>query len=762
MQILGKILLSAALECTNKHYEQVRDMVCIGMIRVLYIDDEYLLLDLVKDSLSVPNELTVETAISPQEGLSMLREGGYDAIISDYQIPQMTGIQLLAKLRSEGCDLPFILFTGRGREEVVIEAYRLGADGYVQKGGDAASQFTELEQVLRRAISKHRAVKASVESEEKFRGIFDSAGDSFFVNALDGRFLEVNEAACAFLGRRKQDLLTLSIDDINSDELRATRQHWDWLQPHAPPVVVEIAHSTPAGPVPMELSISSISLGGRRAVLSIARDISGRRAVERSLAESERQLAALMSNLPGMAYRCRNDADWTMEFVSDGCLELTGFRPEQLLNNRDLSYDDLILPEDRDIVWKGVQDGVQKEGPYRLTYRIRTAEGRTKWVWEQGRRESSPIHENGVLEGLIVDISDRMEALEELRTSRLRLELALDVARVVYWEYDPEADQFVLDDHFYSMYGTDSAHEGTRISPDEYLKRFVHPEDWQKVEPILKMRKELIQKDTRITVEHRVIRRGGQIRHILVRTSTVYEGAGRRRVMGANQDITELKMAEEGMRAANTKLGLLSSVTRHDISNQLMVMEGNIRLMRKGGLDPHQAERLEKLQTSVRTINHQINFTKEYQEMGSAAPSWQEVRDAVMSLPEAVEVSSLRISPDVGRLSVYADPMFPKVFRNLLENSLRYAYRPASVRISCAESGKELLLVFEDDGPGVERSEKELIFEKGHGRGTGLGLFLSREILAITGITILENGEQGKGARFEMRVPQQCYRFSAE
>jgi PAS domain S-box-containing protein len=736
-------------------------MVTVGMIRVLYIDDEYLLLDLVKDSLSIPDELTVETAISPQEGLAMLKEGGYDAIISDYQIPQMTGIQLLTKLRSEGCDLPFILFTGRGREDVVIEAYRLGADGYVQKGGDAASQFTELEQVLRQAISKYRAVKASAASEEKFRGIFDSAGDAFFVNALDGRFLEANEAACRFLGREKEELLRLSIDDIHSEELRATRQHWDWLQPRRPPVVIEVQHSTPSGPVPTELSLSSIELGGRRAVLSIARDISGRRAVERSLAESERQLAALMSNLPGMAYRCRNDEQWTMEFVSDGCLELTGYRPEQLLSNRDLSYADLILAEDQKVVWDGVQDGVQREGPYRLTYRIRTAAGKVKWVWEQGRRETSPGHVNGVLEGLIVDISDRMEALEELRTSRLRLELALDVARVVYWEYDPVSDVFAFDNQFYELYGTDSAREGMTMSPEEYVRRFVVPEDGEKVAPLLKEKWDLIQRGERITAEHRIRRPDGQIRHMLARAALTKEG-GRMRIMGANQDITELKMAEESVRTANAKLGLLASVTRHDISNQLMIMEGNIRLMRKQGLDPHQAERLEKLQNSVRTINHQISFTKEYQEMGSASPSWQEVRAAILSLPEAAEVSSLRISPEVARLSVYADPMFPKVFRNLLENSLRYAYRPTAVRISCREDGKGLALVFEDDGPGVEKAEKELIFEKGHGKGTGLGLFLSREILAITGVTILENGEQAKGARFEMRVPRQCYRFAAE
>ena len=731
------------------------------MIRVLYIDDEYLLLDLVKDSLSIPDELIVETTISPQAGLTMLSEGGFDAIICDYQMPLMSGIDLLTKVRASGCDLPFILFTGRGREEVVIEAYRLGADAYVQKGGDAASQFTELEKILRQAVLKYRAEKSSLASEKKFRNIFDRAGDAFFVNALDGSFLEVNEAACVYLGRSKEELLTLNLDDIHSEQLRATRQHWDWLREKAPPLVLEIEHAACAGTrQPSEISISRIELEGRPAVLSIARDISARRAVERSLAESERQLAALMSNLPGMAYRCRNDEDWTMEFVSDGCTDLTGYRPEQLIHNREVGYADLILPEDRAIVWEGVQDGIQGEGPFCLTYRIRTAEGRVRWVWEQGRRGPSPLFENGVLEGLIVDISERMQAQEELGASRLKMALALDLARMASWEYDPATDEYHYDDGFFTIYGAKPSEVPMPISSEHYLREFVLPKDRATVRRLMSERLEGERRDGVVQVEHRVLSRNGEVRHILVRSAVELSLEGEvRRVYGADQDITELKMAEEGMRMANAKLSLLNSITRHDIANQLMVMEGNVRLMQRHLPDRYVMERLEKLQASLQTIQHQINFAKEYQEMGSAAPGWQSLQECVLALPEAKEVGSLQLSAKAARLSIFADPMLPKVFRNLLENSGRYAHRPTAVRIVCREEGGDLLLSYEDEGQGIAPEEKELIFEKGHGKGTGLGLFLSREILAITGIRIVEDGEYGKGARFVLRVPRQCYRF---
>jgi signal transduction histidine kinase len=104
-------------------------------------------------------------------------------------------------------------------------------------------------------------------------------------------------------------------------------------------------------------------------------------------------------------------------------------------------------------------------------------------------------------------------------------------------------------------------------------------------------------------------------------------------------------------------------------------------------------------------------------------------------------------------MEILADPMLPKVFLNLLENSIRYADESATIKVHIEHQGMDLLIIYEDQGPGVPANEKEKIFEKGFGKGSGLGLFLIREILEITGIEIKENGEPGKGARFELRVP---------
>jgi len=127
-----------------------------------------------------------------------------------------------------------------------------------------------------------------------------------------------------------------------------------------------------------------------------------------------------------MAYRCRNDRDWSMEFVSEGCVELTGYRPRELIDNRVIAYAELISLEDRARVWEEVQEGLRHDRPFRVVYRIQTAAADEKWVWEQGRGVHSDDGELVALEGFITDITDRKRADEllELRVAERTRELA--------------------------------------------------------------------------------------------------------------------------------------------------------------------------------------------------------------------------------------------------------------------------------------------------------------------------------------------------
>lgn len=152
-------------------------------------------------------------------------------------------------------------------------------------------------------------------------------------------------------------------------------------------------------------------------------DISGLMLAERALVESQRAYSTMISNLPGMVYRCKNDPDWTLEFANEGCLQLTGYPPSDLIRKK-INYADLIHPDDRQFVWDEVQKGVCNNRPYQITYRITAKDGKDKWVWEQGLGIFSVQGELLALEGFITDISDRKyaeNALQEVRAGLERL-----------------------------------------------------------------------------------------------------------------------------------------------------------------------------------------------------------------------------------------------------------------------------------------------------------------------------------------------------
>jgi PAS domain S-box-containing protein len=158
------------------------------------------------------------------------------------------------------------------------------------------------------------------------------------------------------------------------------------------------------------------------------------------LVESQRRLSTLMDNLPGMVYRCDDDQDWTMEFVSDGSLELTGYRPSDLIDNNKISYAQVIHPEDRERVWQTVQTALEDGVPFEIVYRIVTADGQEKWVWEQGRGTFSPEGELLALEGFITDITALTEAEEARRRSEQMLSLHIQQTPLAYIEWNTDLE----------------------------------------------------------------------------------------------------------------------------------------------------------------------------------------------------------------------------------------------------------------------------------------------------------------------------------
>lgn len=206
------------------------------------------------------------------------------------------------------------------------------------------------------------------------------------------------------------------------------------------------------------------------------------------------------------------------------------------------------------------------------------------------------------------------------------------------------------------------------------------------------------------------------------------------------------------------KLNLVGSVTRHDVLNQLTAIVGYNELLRMIIEDDQQKSYIDKETQAVDKIRRQFQFAKDYQNLAVEPPRWQNLKNTLHRVREHVDLGAVTITAETGDVAVNADPLFEKVFLHLFENTVRHGSTATAIRISLQPDGEFLDLIVEDNGIGVPAADKERIFERGYGKGTGWGLFLVREILAITGATITENGEPGKGSRFLVRFPPGTFR----
>jgi len=236
----------------------------------------------------------------------------------------------------------------------------------------------------------------------------------------DHRFLVCSRAKCEHVGRTMEEMVGLTDFDLFSPEqARSFHAEEEEVMRTGQPLIAEHLLDLPSGQRWYEAIKTPLcdAQGNIVGVLCTERDITERKRAEAALQESQRTLSTLMSNLPGMVYRCRNDQDWTMEFVSEGCQGLTGYPPEDLMENRRVAYAQLIHPADRQMVWETVQAALEKKHPFQLTYRIATASGEEKWVWEQGRPIFAPTGGLLFLEGFITDITRQKNVEDALRVS---------------------------------------------------------------------------------------------------------------------------------------------------------------------------------------------------------------------------------------------------------------------------------------------------------------------------------------------------------
>lgn len=235
----------------------------------------------------------------------------------------------------------------------------------------------------------------------------------------------------------------------------------------------------------------------------------------------------------------------------------------------------------------------------------------------------------------------------------------------------------------------------------------------------------------------------------------VYDDAGQLiAIEGVCRDVTERQEVEATLQGMNRRMNLLASLTRHDILNQLTVLLRSLELAGTAESTTELAWFLGRSREAAWAIQRLAEFTRDYQEIGQGLPRWVSVTALVRRAADSFGGRSVTIEIPNAEWEIRADPLIEQVFYNLIENALRHGGTVGRVRFSVeTQPAGGLMIVCEDDGTGVPINEKERIFERGYGRNTGLGLYLSAEILATTGMTIAETGRPGIGARFEIRVP---------
>ena len=291
------------------------------MITVLLVDDEPVLLDVGRMFLERSGEFRVSEAASGMEALERLHDDKFDAIVADYEMPEMDGLALLRKVRTTWPDLPYILFTGRGREEVVIEALNSGADFYLQKGGDPKTQFTELADKIKQAIITRKGSPDQRENEETYRQFFDGAG--YAICILDGDTIaDINKKGLNILARNRDQVLgknlALFSTPVQPDgkdilyHLHAIREEVSAEEPHI--FVWRILRADNSW-IDTEVCLTSVMIHGRRLLHAIIRDISARKQQEEAARINEISLQVILDLYSLPDYSLKKITDFALEQI---------------------------------------------------------------------------------------------------------------------------------------------------------------------------------------------------------------------------------------------------------------------------------------------------------------------------------------------------------------------------------------------------------------------------------------------------------------
>lgn len=620
----------------------------------------------------------------------------------------------------------------------------------------------------------------------------DFSGDSFeevlcwapigmFRVRRDGTFLTVNQHMVDLLGyasKRELSLRNLERDVYFDPSQR--RSILMLVESRGIDLRLETRWRRKDGsPIWVELTGHAFTLPGESAACfeGLAIEITERKLAEEALRESERKMSTLLGNLPGIAYRCRNDRQWTMEFISEGALELTGYSPYDLTLNRALAFNDLIVPEDKNQVWEGIQESFRGMKPYQLVYRIKAADGRIKWVWEKGEGIRSPSGEILTCEGFIADITERKSAEERV----LEQAALLDRAQDAIYVQDLDGVISFWNRGAVKIYGwapeeacgkkTDALLRKEGPSHAEILSCVVDRGEW------VGERTDCAKDGRAIIVESRC--------------SIVRDGRGvPSSILVINTDITEKKNLErQFLRAQRIEsIGTLAAGIAHDLNNVLAPITMSIAMLRNKVSDPSGLKWLDTIDASAvraagivrqvlgfgrgiegdRVVFQPSHVLKEILKItGETFPKNIDIRKDIPSDLWMIVADPTQVHQVLLNLCLNARDAMPSGgVLNITAGNVALDGHYAKMNID-AKPGSYLCLSVTDTGTGIPAEALDRIFDpffttKPPGKGTGLGLSTALAILRSHGGFINVYTEKERGTTFHVYFPAQTSECAPE
>ena len=752
-----------------------------NQLKILFIEDlpsdvDLAVLELRKEKLIF--EYT--TVCSRVDLVKALKEFKPEVIISDYMMPSFNGLQALKESRKICPDVPFILCTGSVNEETAVECIKEGAQDYVIKEHITRLPFAVKEALEQVIINNEKRASELLlkENEEKLQSIFSAApvGIGLVVNRV---LIEVNDFFCNMTGYSRKELIGKSSEIVYSSTAefiaageekyqqiseRGTGSVETKLRSKDGRIINVILSSTP-------LDKNDLSKGITFTVLSITE----RKRAEDELREAHRSINTLISNLQGIVYRCKNDKQYTMEFLSQGIKELSGYLPEELLNNNEISFNDLIHKDDRDYVWTEIQNSLKKREHYHLTYRLVTKDGEIRWVWEKGEGIFSESGKVEFLEGFITDITEQTYAEKALRESEEKYRGIFENVQDVYYETSIDGTILEVSPSIRTL------SKGKYNIDDLVGKSMI--DFYSELRDRQVLLNELLTKGMVTDFEVPFKNKDGSAVPCSISAKLILDSNGQpKKIIGSMHDITDRKNVTEALKIAKDKAeasdklktSFLNNIS-HEVRTPLNGILGFAEIMSQPDLsDQDKNESLLMLrESSDRLLNTITNYmdisllTSGSLSVHKRAFSPAKVLKTIYNNFETICAARnlrflLKISEEAVNLTINSDPeIFHKIISHLLNNAVKFTEQ-GSIDFGYLMDENDIVFFVKDTGIGIGKESIEIVFdtfskeERGHlkiSEGSGLGLSIAKGMTEIIGGRILAESILGEGSCFYVYLP---------